>query len=484
MAILKAKTKYGVVVGVPGDKEKFSVFKGIPYAKPPVGELRFAAPVDPDPWEGELECKEFGPMCVQETRPWPPTPEDEVVWKGSEDCLYLNVWTPANSEKDALPVMYWIHGGGFYAGCSSDSRYNGTEYNKRGCILVTVGFRTGTLGWLGLKELADRDPNGSTGAYGYMDIIQGLKWVKENIRAFGGDPDRVTIFGQSSGAMSVKCLIGSEVARGLFHRAISQSGGGTWDIDPIRSKEEKCRYTQQALDIVGWSIEDLMAKDAIELCATLDKVLPQLHLSQSSLAANKLFQPSIDDYIVKDEYGKILYKGDDGNVDIMCGTIRGEYRNFPFQVGNIEAYEKEFALSPGIAWGRRYVELGKKPIYHYFFDHDLPGENGAPMHASDIPFTFGVLDQVNRPWQEYDREISAACLDYWTSFAKFGDPNCDGRPVWPAFTAERPVSMHFANDGIRADDLGHEEKTDDIVNFLLENPGIIHKHYIASRNKA
>lgn len=481
MAILKVKTKYGTVVGTPGDIEAFSIFKGIPYAKPPVGELRFAAPVEPDPWEGELCCREFGPMCMQEVRPWPPKPDDIVVWRGSEDCLYLNVWTPANSPDDKLPVLYWIHGGGFYMGSSFDPRYNGTEYNKHGCVFVSVGFRTGTLGWLGLKELADRDPHGSTGAYGYMDIIQGLKWVKENIRAFGGDPDRVTIFGQSSGGMSVKCLIGSKPARGLFHRAIPQSGGGTWDIDPIRTKEEKCRYTQQALDILGWSFEDLMTMDAAELCAELDKVLPQLHISQESLAANKLFQPSIDGYIIENEYGKILYEGDDGDVDIMTGTIRGEYRNFPFQAGDIEGYEEAFALSPGIAWGRRYIELGKKPIHHYFFDHDLPGNDGYPRHASDIQFTFGVLHMVDRPWEDYDREISASCIDYWTSFAKTGDPNCEGRPQWPAFTAEHPVSLHFSNDGIKAEDLGHGKKVDDVAAFLLENPGIIRKNYKQDR---
>lgn len=314
-----------------------------------------------------------------------------------------------------------------------------------------------------------------------MDIILGLKWVQENIRAFGGDPSRVTIFGQSSGAMTAKCLLGSKPARGLFQRAIPQSGGGTWDIDPIRSMEEKCRYTQQALDILGWSFEDLMSKDAIEVCAELDKVLPQLHISQKSLAANKLFQPSIDGYIVEDEYGKILYNGDDGDADIMIGTIRGEYNNFPFQVGDIKGYEEKFALAPGIALGRRYAELGKKPIHHYFFDHDLPGENGYPRHGSDIQFTFGVLDRIDRPWTDYDREISATCLDYWTSFAKTGDPNCEGRPEWPAFTGEHPVSMHFANDGIHADDLGKEEKTDDVVKFLLENPGIIEKHYKEDR---
>lgn len=481
MAILKAKTKYGIVVGVPGEIEGASIFKGIPYAKPPVGELRFAAPVEPDSWEGELRCTEFAPMCVQETRPWPPKPGDEVVWKGSEDCLYLNVWTPAKSTEDNLPVLYWIHGGGFFCGNSYDPRYSGNGYNKNGCILVTVGFRTGTLGWFGLKELAERDPNGATGTYGYMDIIQGLKWVQENIREFGGDPNRVTIFGQSSGAMSVKALMASKPARGLFHRGISQSGGGTWDIDPIRPMEEKCRYTQQAMDILGWSFEDVMTMDAIKLCSELDKVLPQLHISQKSLAADKLFQPSIDGYIVEDEYGKILYQGDDGGVDFMIGTIRGEYNNFPFQVGDIKGYEEKFALAPGIALGRRYAELGKKPVYHYFFDHDLPGKNGYPRHASDIQFTFGSLDKVDRPWTDYDREISDSCINYWCAFAKTGNPNCEGRAEWPAFTSEHPVTMHFANDGIHADDLGSEEKVDDVAKFLLENPGIINKNYKETR---
>ncbi|MCD8374150.1 MAG: carboxylesterase family protein [Oscillospiraceae bacterium] len=163
----------------------------------------------------------------------------------------------------------------------------------------------------------------------------------------------------------------------------------------------------------------------------------------------------------------------------MCGTIRGESRNFPHQVPNgIAGYEREFALSPGIAWGRRYIELGKKPIYHYFFDHDLPGENGYPMHGSDMPYTFNTLERVNRPWQEYDHLMAETAADYWCSFAKNGDPNTEGRPEWPAFTKEHPVSMCFGNEGISAKDLGSDENEDIVVRFLLAEPGLLTRPFI------
>ena len=468
MALKRAATKYGVVTGVSGGRPEFTIFKGVPYAKPPVGALRFAAPKEPDPWEGERPCTQWAPMCVQEV-----SKGKTSRWEGSEDCLYLNIWTPAEAPGAGLPVMVWIHGGGFTFGRSSNPLYDGTAYNARGVILVTLGFRCGVFGFLGLEELEEQDSHHTSGNCGFLDILQALRWVKENIAAFGGDPGNVTIFGQSSGAMTVKMLLGTPLAAGLFQRAISMSGGGTWDIDPIRSAEEKYRFTRKLLEMAGWTFDDLMTREDREVCQVLDTLTPRLGLPQQSLVP-RLFQPSMDGYLVRDYYGKILYDGVGTDVDVMCGTIREEWHNFPYQIpGGIHGYEHEFALAPGIAWGRRYIELGKRPIYHYFFDHDLPGGEGSPGHGSEMPYTFGILAQQPRPWTDYDRKMSEIAVDYWTSFARSGDPNTKGRPAWPAFSHEHPVTLRFANDGIRAEDLGAAPKVEQVVRYLCAHPGIL-----------
>jgi hypothetical protein len=230
--------------------------------------------------------------------------------------------------------------------------------------------------------------------------------------------------------------------------------------------------------MVGWTLDDVLTRDAVEVCSTLKAVVPKLGLPRKSIVA-ELFQPSVDGWLVTDYYGKILYNGGVADVDVMCGTIREEWHNFPHQIpGGIEGYEHEFALAPGIAWGRRNIELGKKPIYHYYFDHDLPGEHGEPGHGSEMQFTFGTFQNNPRPWTDYDRLISETAVDYWTSFAKTGNPNTPGRPEWPSFTTEHPVTMHFANNGIQADDLGSDEKEDKVVQYLLKYPGILDKRFL------
>lgn len=470
--IKTAKTVYGDVRGDAG--REYTVFRGIPYAAPPVGRLRFSAPQPPLPWRGELDCTRIKPEAVQEADGKPLNQHaDHPVWVGSEDCLYLNIWTPAKDAGEKLPVMFWLPGGGFFASRYYDNFFEGSSYCKRGVILVSAEFRLGVLGFLGLRELAEEHPEGSTGNYAFEDILAALHWIQENIAAFGGDPGRVTVFGESSGAMTCKWLIGCQAAKGLFHRAIVQSGGGTWDIDPILTFEEKCGYSQKALELLGWTLRDLRERPAYELCTEMKAVQSRLGLPKRSRQTN-LFQPSMDPWLVRDYYGKLLYVGEGLDVDIMCGTIRGEYRNFPYQVpGGIAGYEREFALAPGIAWGRRYIELERRPIYHYFFDHDLPGENSYPMHRSDLPYTFNTLEREPRPWTDYDHLIAEIAVDYWTSFAKRGDPNSPHLPQWPAFTAEHPVSLRFGNGVIRAEDLGNDEKEDRVVSFMLEEPGLL-----------
>jgi para-nitrobenzyl esterase len=479
MAITEAKTKFGVVRGI--SNEDNTVFRGIPYAEPPIGKLRFCAPVDPVAWTGERDCLEWTSPSVQQHHEWPPSQNAPVYWEGSEDCLYLNIWTPAKSPDEKLAVVFWIHGGGFFTGRANDPWLDGTAWNKRGVILVSMGYRMNAFGFLGLEELAKRDEHGSTGNYGIMDIFKALKWVNENIAAFGGDPENVTIAGQSSGAMATRWLLGCKPARGLFRHAIAQSGGGTWDIDPVLPFEQKCAYSQKVLDILGWTLDDVLTKEAYEVSSLLDSAVPQLGLPQKSLRA-RLFQPSVDNWLITDYYGKLIFEGASADVDIMVGSIRDEWQNYNCQVPNrIDGWEYEFAISHSIAWARRNEILGRKPVYTYFFDHDIPDGNGVPQkptHNSEMPYTFGTFESFPNKWTDFDRRISETAVDYWTSFAKTGDPNTPGCALWLPYTATHPVTMYFTNNGWSAVNLDGREKLDKVVKYLLEKPGILDRPFI------
>lgn len=472
MPITKANTKYGIAIGV--HEEDFTLFKGVPYAAPPQGKFRLSAPIDPQPWTGEKTCTEWPSASLQEVWGQPGT------FRGSEDCLYVNVWTPAQTANEKYPVIFWVHGGGFGGGDSFGRDIDGAAMSKRGVILVSVGYRLGPLGFFGSKDLAKRNEHGSTGNYGIMDIFKALQWVNENIAAFGGDPNNVTIAGQSSGSMTVRWLLGCDPARGLFHHAIAQSGGGTWDVDPILPFEDKCAYSQKVMELAGLTLEDVLTLDATEVTSRLEAEVPKLGLPRKSIVA-KLFQPSVDEWMITDYYGKKLYEGYGADVDVMVGTIRDEWQNFTYQVqGGIAGYEYEFAIALSIAWARRYNQLGKKPVYTYFFDHDLPNENGLrskPLHDSEMQFTFGGYEKNPNKWSDYDRHMAEAVIDYWTSFAKYGDPNTPGHTIWLPYTKEYPVTMHFSNDGWSAAHLDGSEKLDKVVNFLLEKPGILDKRF-------
>ncbi len=471
MSDLKARIKNGVVTGVrEGDS---IIFKGIPYAAPPVGERRFMAPQEHEDWDGELSCDKWPADTYRETGPAHQNPREtyHVIHEYSEDSLYLNIWAPAETTAKDLPVMFWLYGGG---GGSHDTYVDGRAFNKKGCILVSINYRQGLFGFFGLKELADRDPHGSTGDYGLMDILFALKWVRENIAAFGGDPENITVFGHSAGAMFTKWLIGCKEARGLFQHGISLSGGGTWDIDYIHTKEHKCELCQQLLDMAGWSYEDLMSKPTQEVSSVLMSLEKNLDLPQKSMM-NTLFLPSMDGWLVEDYYGKILYDGDvDESVDVMCGMLVEEWRNFPCQIpGGIEGYEREFAMASIIAWGDRYAQRGIKPVYNYFFDRRMPVNDRSMVHGDELAYVFGCLDRYNWPWQDYDYKLSDTVVSYFTNFAKTGNPNGPGLPEWRPYAGNDPVTMHFKEEEMCSENIADTPKAQEVVQYLLKNPGML-----------
>ena len=481
MALKKAETKYGTVTGIPGENPANTVFKGVPYAKPPIGELRFAAPREVEPWDGELACDKWPKASIQYRRsrslagaPSKGYPQLELPSPDSdEDCLYLNIWTPAELPDEKLPVMFWIYGGGFNIGYGFDPDFDGEAMNGRGVILVTINYRNGPLGFIAHPRLTERDVNKASGNYGILDQIMALKWVKENIADFGGDPDRITVFGQSAGGISTKILLASPLSRGLFKRAIIQSGGGINAADPTRKREELEEITKRSLDILGWTFEDLMTRDAAEINQRMGDTADEL-LEGKELF---VFQPCIDGYSITELPEQSVYNGNLADADIICGTVAGDSWMFSRGVRNYfpdnEPALRAFAYSPGISWGRHNMKNGRKPIYSYFFERRVPGEERGSPHGCEIAYVFGTLRRKDRAWQEYDFNLSETMTDYWTNFARTGNPNAAGLPEWPAFTNETPLAMNFTDSSIKAMDLVNHREAERVIDFVREHPGMI-----------
>ncbi len=466
----KVKLKDGVVQGTVEDG--IAVFRGIPFAAPPVGDLRWKAPQPAVPWKGVLEATRFAPSPVQA----------RVEWMGdiemSEDCLYLNVWTPARSDKEKLPVMVWIYGGGFSNGTTSGTI--GKNIASKGVILVSAAYRLGALGFMAHPELTAESPDGVSGNYGILDQIAGLKWVQENIEAFGGDPSKVTIFGESAGAISVSILCASPLAEGLFSGAISQSGGSFGPVSDSRGMGEYMASLkgaeQQGLEFSGrmgaQSLEELRA-------------LPYDRWLDDPLSQMGGFWPNADGYVIAGDPYKLYRDGKYNDVNVIIGTNSDEGSLFvqPMEPAQYEGminarfgplagralelypgndqtevyhsladiFEATAFAWPSWAWAGLQTETGSSRVYMYYFDQyrQEPLYPGGPMprgaaHAMEIAYVFGTVGQ-NPGTEATDEEksLSDIMISYWTNFAKNGDPNGEGLPVWPLYTNGEKTVMHL-----------------------------------------
>lgn len=463
------KVEGGYVQGVIDDEMK--IFKGIPFAAPPVGDLRWKAPQPVIPWEGVLDASEFGPSPVSNM----PFPKDV-----SEDCLYLNVWTKAESSRDRLPVMVWIYGGGFSMGTSSF--YDGAPIAEEDVVFVSINYRVGRIGYFAHPELSKESPAGVSGNYGILDQIAALEWVRDNIEQFGGDPDKVTIFGESAGGISVSMLAASPLAKGLFRGAISQSGSS---FGPIREKsypgENMKRLAQveqegveYALSVGASSIADLRAMDAAEL-------------SKQTVVTGGAW-PVVDGYVIPDDQYKMYEAGNYNDVALLIGYNSDEGDSFDFypdpkdHVANVRTRYEEFAdrllqaypvgendvpksardLGRDAAfgwgtwtWGRLQNETGTQPVYMYYFDQDPNYTEDSPKyghgspHGQDVDFVFQSLrgDRIT----DSDRALEGYMLEYWTNFAKYCNPNGVSSeselPVWPLFKNEESQVMVLTGEG-------------------------------------
>jgi para-nitrobenzyl esterase len=481
MALIKVQTNKGTVVGRQGEFTDCSLFLGIPYAKPPVGELRFAAPEPAEPWEGEKECFAYGASPIQGT-PRPPMPTDLVM---SEDCLTLNVFTPAKSSDEKLPVMFWIFGGGFFGGTSADPHMYGESLTQKGVIVVTVNYRVGVLGFCALPELEAQ--NGRSVNAGILDQNLALKWVQENIAAFGGDPDRVLVHGQSAGGMSTRMHLTSPLAKGLFSRAVIQSGGGLNEADPIRPKAEFTAICERAMKHLEWTFSDLMTRDAQEVYDSMN----QAARDTAEGFEVGFFQPFIDEYSIVGVPGQLISKGEYMDIPIICGTVCGDAWMFSRKVKDSfpeeksAEYFKGFATAASQAWAQDNLEKGRTPIYAYFMDRTQPaepdrgGHNRAPMwgrqtpHSSEIPYVFGTLERKSAEFTDYDRKLSDVMQTYWTNFAKTGDPNGGNLPQWPKYEKETPLTMHFGDEGYQAEDMVTDPIQQECYDLTKRKPGLL-----------
>lgn len=447
--------------------EDICIYKGIPFAAPPVGDLRWKAPQPVQPWDGVKETLEYGPGPVQGAG----APGKDF----SEDCLYLNVWTPARSDKDELPVLVWIYGGGFSMGSSAFN--DGAELARKGVVLVSFNYRVGQLGFFAHPELSAENPEGVSGNYGLLDQIAALEWVQDNISAFGGDPDKVTIFGESAGGISVSMLCASPLAKGLFRGAISQSGGS---FGPIRERNypgENMKSLEMAEKDGLLFAEGLGASSIEEL-----RAMEPSALGRPFAMAGGAW-PVVDGYVIPDDQYKMYESGNFNDVNVLIGYNSDEGLSFsfggndadvhragveerygPYAEALMDAYPVDGTLLTRSgrdlirdaafgwhtwSWARLQSEKGRSKVFLYYFDQhpDYPEDsplygNGSP-HGQDVDFVFmNLKEEIN----DTDFELSDMMADYWTNFAKYGDPNGEGLPHWPAFTTENHVSMILKGD--------------------------------------
>ena len=455
---LTVKTEQGKVTGKTINDGKVKAFLGLPYAAAPVGDLRWKAPEPPAKWKGERDATKFGASCAQNHV------FDDMIFQDagpSEDCLFLNVYAPADAkDKSKLPVMFWIHGGGYSGGGSDEPRHNGDFLPLKGVVLVTINYRLGVFGFLATSGLA-AEANGAAGNYGLLDTVEALKWVKANIKKFGGDPDNVTIFGESAGSFAVSTLMASPAARGLFAKAIGESGGAfgsTLPTDTLDTREKKDGAWVATLGVT--SLKELRALPT-------DKILAAAKGNRGGfppvIDSKLLTEPVADTYAAGKQAHVPLLAGwnrDEGSFVAMRGVTADQFKGMA--AGLFKDRSAEFltlypadtdaqALRSAIDYGSdsfialgtwKWIEAhqktGDSPIYRYHFELAATPSKFHPgsfaFHSDDIEYVFGTLD--TRPgavWRPEDRKLSDEVMSYWTNFARTGDPNGPGLPVWPKY---------------------------------------------------
>lgn len=497
------QTEYGPVSGVFNSDKSVKIFAGIPYAAPPVDDLRWKAPQEPEKWDGVLKADHFSDCAVQRQIP---TAISKLLYtnmgtdilspssinaneKISEDCLYLNIWTSSEAaSEDKRPVIVYIHGGSYTSGSGSIDIYSGQSMAEKGAVFVTINYRLGILGFFANSELTEESDYGASGNYGILDQIAALKWVKNNISAFGGDPGNITIAGESAGSMSVNILQASPLSKGLFQRVIGESGAlfGSRGIKgaampTLTSAEQSGLELEKALNVSSLNeLRDVSASDLLKA------------------SQNIRTQPIVDGYVLPDTIYNIYASGKENDVPTLIGHNENEsslFISFPWPMSLISKYSAvsaadfkskindtygskaneflniypanndEQALESQLisgsihwfdwhmyTWAKLQSQTGNSNVYTYYFSHVQPGtskirELGA-FHGSEIAYAYGNLDKINLPYEDYDYKLSDTMQSYWYNFAATGNPNGEGLPKWNAFDIKNEKTTMELGDQI------------------------------------
>ena len=458
------KLDTGQVAGIAGATPEMRIYKGIPFAAPPVENLRWRAPQPAGHWDGVRQADAFGPVCMQNAG---------GGQKVSEDCLYLNVWTAAKSAGEKRPVMVWIYGGGYNTGSGSQPDYDGEALAKKGAVVVTINYRLGVFGFFSYPELTRESDRRGAGNFGLLDSIAALQWVQKNIAAFGGDPKRVTIFGESAGAGLVANLMVSPLAKGLFHRAIGESSSwNTATIGRLGTLADAEQAGVKYADGLGAkSLSELRAKPANEI-----------------LKGGRGAGPIVDGWSIPEDPGTVFAQGKQNDVPVLVGSNRDE--SFGATPANAAQYAEQsrkrygdlaanfMKVYPGGSdeqakdsaffagrdemafvmrnWARMETKTGKSKAYVFFFTHQPPvlpnakagkfgpGPHGSAVHTSELPYVFNNL-RGPRAWTDVDRQVADTMSSYWVNFAATGDPNGKGLPKWIAYGDKNKSAMEFGD---------------------------------------
>lgn len=461
----------GRLRGIPCGWPDITVFYNIPYAAPPTGELRWRPPQPAGSWEGVRDCARGSARCYQlgvgrgsfyerEFYPF----EEEM----SEDCLYLNVWTPAQSCDEKLPVIFWVHGGAFMTGYGHSAHFDGEHFAKQGVILVTINYRLNIFGWMVHPELDAESTNKTSGNYGLLDQIAALRWVRRNITSFGGDPENITIAGQSAGACCIQALVCSPLTKGLYAKAIMQSGGGLSPFPDMEFPSLKKAEDRTKLTALGVStIAEARTLSGGELLERWKQTMPGLAVQRG---------PVVDGWVLEKSMVNCCKDGDTPKMPCLIGYTAAEGLVFakdrthleqvmgealkekakpylalcPQDGSEFEAYQAAMATellqSAAEAWAKLREKQGKGDTFIYSLERLLPGDDKGPFHAADLWYVFKTLMRSWRPWEGEDYLLACACNTYWANFAKYGTPNKEQQPKlpwWEPYTEENPLTLRL-----------------------------------------
>ncbi len=459
------KIEGGRISGATNTDKDIYIFKGIPFAAPPVGDLRWKAPQPVKPWQGVKECKAFGPSPMQAS------PVPFSMWSAeflipkesiSEDCLYLNVWTGAKSAKEKRPVLVWIYGGGFVSGGSAVPIYDGEAMAKKGIVFVSINYRVGPFGFFAHPELTKESGKNASGNYALMDQIAALEWVRKNIAAFGGNPNNVTIAGQSAGSFSVNFLVASPLAKNLFQKAIAESGAGfTNNYLSLKKAEQEGQNLAKSFnassiaELRKISADELMRKgqgfreaiiDGYVLPATVSEIFVAKKENKCALLTGWnedegfQFSPPKNAEGYKKEVNELYGSDAKTLLGFFPGNTDAEAASSQLKLSRDQIFGTQNYI-----WANIQSEHGSK-VYVYRFTRKVPGTGeyakyGA-FHTGEVPYAYNNLKFVDRPWEPVDHELAKIMSSYWSNFSKSGNPNGPGLPEWPEYnTKEKKIAL-------------------------------------------